>query len=245
MQFSSSFRPGSRPVSRAVSRPVSCFLAAVALAACVPAHAELVTSPAEMGSGLLVQTFDEVFDTSTARVQIGASLGADVGVAARNGPLLMGAPLGAWSLGSNGEWTSARSFVGVDGGLDDAGNIGTLVFDFGGQTVSQVGAVLNFDPDFTYGFGLPLPLYIAAYGLDGTLLDSYELPVFTPGAVDEGAFYGIRLATASIARFEVSGPYAVVDDLSFTAPVPEPGTWALMAAGLAALGAMQRRRASR
>lgn len=230
MQFSSSFRP---------------LLAAVALAAAASAHAELITSSGEMPGGLLVQTFDEVFDTSTSRVQIGASLGADVGVSAANGPLIFGAPFGAWSLGDNGEWTSAQSFVGVDGGADDAGNVGTLVFDFGGQTVSQVGALLNFDPGFTYGFGLPLPLYIAAYGVDGALLDSYELPVFTPGAVNEGAFYGIRLATASIARFEVSGPYAVVDNLSFTAPVPEPQTWALMAAGLAAVGVAQRRRASR
>lgn len=228
MQFSSSFRP--------------LLAAVVALAACASAHAELITSPAEMGSSLLVQTFDEVFDTSTPRVQIGASLGADVGVSAANGPLIVGAPFGAWSLGDNGEWTSAQSFVGVDGGLDQTGNIGTLVFDFGGQTVSQVGAKLNFDPGYTYGFGLPLPLYIAAYGLDGTLLDSHELPVFTPGAVDEGVFYGIRLATARIARFEISGPYAVVDDLSFTAPVPEPGSWALMGVGLAALGLVQRRR---
>lgn len=228
MQFSSSFRP---------------LLAAVALAAAASAHAELITSPAEMGSGLLVQTFDEVFDTSTPRVQIGASVGADVGVSAANGPLIFGAPFGAWSLGDNGEWTSAQSFVGVDGGLDDAGHIGTLVFDFGGKTVSQVGALLNFDPGYTYGFGLPLPLYIAAYGVDGTLLDSYELPVSTPGAVGEGAFFGIRLASAQIARFEVSGPYAVVDDLSFTAPVPEPSSWALMAAGLAAVAVMRRRRA--
>lgn len=229
MQFSSSFRP---------------LLAAVALAAAAAsAHAELITSPAEMGSGLLVQTFDEVFDTSTPRVQIGASVGADVGVSAANGPLIFGAPFGAWSLGDNGEWTSAQSFVGVDGGLDDAGHIGTLVFDFGGKTVSQVGALLNFDPGYTYGFGLPLPLYIAAYGVDGTLLDSYELPVSTPGAVGEGAFFGIRLASAQIARFEVSGPYAVVDDLSFTAPVPEPSNWALMAAGLAAVAVMRRRRA--
>ncbi|MBI5333462.1 MAG: PEP-CTERM sorting domain-containing protein [Burkholderiales bacterium] len=229
MQFSSSFRP---------------LLAVVALAAAAAsAHAELITSPAEMGNGLLVQTFDEVFDTSTPRVQIGASVGADVGVSAANGPLIFGAPFGAWSLGDNGEWTSAQSFVGVDGGLDDAGHIGTLVFDFGGKTVSQVGALLNFDPGYTYGFGLPLPLYIAAYGVDGTLLDSYELPVSTPGAVGEGAFFGIRLASAQIARFEVSGPYAVVDDLSFTAPVPEPSSWALMAAGLAAVAVMRRRRA--
>jgi hypothetical protein len=238
MQFSPSFRAGLGEPRLAAWRPL---VAAVLALAAGAAQAELVTSAAEMGSGLLVQTFDEALDNSTPRVQIGASLGVDVGVSASNGPLLLGAPLGAWSLGSNGEWTSARTFVGVDGGLDDDGRIGTLVFDFGGQTVSQVGAVLNFDPDFTYGFGLPLPLYIAAYGLDGTLLDSYELPLFTPGAVNEGAFYGIRLATASIARFEVSGPYAVVDDLSFSQPVPEPGTWALMAAGLAALAVAQRR----
>lgn len=214
---------------------------ALGLTLAAPARAELITRPDELAPGVLVQSFDAVFDTASPRVQIGAALGADVGVTALHGPLLFGAPYGAWSLGDNGEWTSARSFVGVDAGADDTGRIGTLVFDFGGQTVSQVGALLNFDPGFTYGGGLPLPLYIAAYGLDGTLLDSHELPVFTPGAVNEGAFYGIRLGSASIARFEVSGPYAVVDDLSFSAPVPEPSSALLLAAGLGGLGLMRSR----
>lgn len=222
--------------------------AAVMLGVAVaPARAFLITSAAEL-PGAMVQTFADAasYDTSMARVQIGSSLGINLGVTGINGPLQFGAPFGAWSLGSNGEWTSAINFVGIDAAGDTEGGIyPSMMFDFGSQRVQSFGAFMNFDPDFTFGGGFPLPLYIAAYDEGGTLLESYELPVFTPGGINAGSFYGITLGSALISRFEVSGPYAVLNELTFSAPVPEPSAYALLIAGLLALGyAVRRRRES-
>jgi hypothetical protein len=215
-------------------------LAVALLWPAAPAQAALVTDP------IRILTFDDAagYDLASSRVQIGASVGADVGVSAAHGALHFGAPLGAWSLGSNGEWTSAKTFVGIEGGGHPAtGHFPTLVFDFGGKAVRSVRAQVNFVPDIVYGGGLPLPLSIAAFDRSGRLIESHELPVFTPAKVDAGPFFGIELTTPRIARFEVSGPYAVVDDFTFSAPVPEPGTVALLIAGLAAVGLVARRRA--
>jgi PEP-CTERM motif len=212
------------------------------------ADARLVFTGAEIGTGSFVQGFDDAagYDLSGSRVQIGTSLGVNLGVSAANGTLNFGAPTGAWSLGSNGEWTSAKTFVGVDGGADADNNvIAEMSFDFGGKAVSAVGAFMNFDPDFVYGGGLPLPLYIAAYDRGGNLLESYDLPVFTANQINQGSFYGIALDGASIARFVISGPYAVADDLTFSVPVPEPSTYVMMAAGLAVLAGVMRRRSAR
>lgn len=226
------------------------FIAATLLgfAATVPAQAFLITTAAEVGPGARVQTFADMagYDTSLPRVQIGASLGVDLGVQGVNGTLLFGAPFGAWSLGSNGEWTSAVNFVGIDGAGDPSNNVfPSLMFDFGGKTVQSVGAFMNFDPDFVFGppgSTFPLPLYIAAYGVNGDLLESYELPLFTAGEINAGSFFGISLGSALISRFEVSGPYAVLRDFTFSAPVPEPSTYAMLLVGLMVLGALARRR---
>lgn len=235
-------------------------IAAAAFAA-PAAHAELVFGGSDLGTGVLVQAMDvadaAAFDTSAARVQIGGSLGVDLGVSASNGSLSVGSNSGVWGLGANGEWTdttnpdgSPSTFLALDGGADPAsGTYATLSFDFGGKAVSAVGAFLSYDPDFSY-LGTPVQLYIAAYDASDNLIEDYTLPF---AAVpdehgylqpNQGAFYGIRLDNAAIARFEVSAPYAVVDNFSFTTPVPEPSTWAMLFGGALLTGWLARRKAA-
>lgn len=228
-----------------------CFVLGALLAAGTsPARAVLITDPADVGPGANVLSFERGSDGLTVNDSAGVDTAIVVRFSATGGDRIIGAPapLGLWSLGSNGFWTTARTFGAVDGGVDASDNVAFMTFDFNGLTVQKVGGFLNFDPDFTFGGGSPLPLYIAAYGLDGTLLEDQDLPIYTPAdangveALDQGAFFGFSRQSADIARFVVMGPYAAVDDLTFTTPVPEPSPWALLAAGLLALGAVARQR---
>jgi hypothetical protein len=208
----------------------------------IPAHATLLFGPGEFLPGARVQNFDDSasYVTATPRVQIGASLGVDLGVTAFGGTLNFGPPFGAWSLGGNGEWTSAKTFAGVDGDFFDQPNgiAASLVFDFGFGRVREVGAFLNYDPDFQFALG-PLQLYLAAYDSAGALIEDHFVPVDTPNAINAGAFFGIRTNGADIARFEVSAPFVVVDDLRFA--VPAPSVPLLMLAGIAGFGLVRRR----
>jgi hypothetical protein len=217
--------------------------AAVAAAAVLPAHAALVFDPTELAAGgaLTVLGFDSPTGSDlTSPVDIGGVLFSTAG-----GPGSLGlAPLGVWVLGSNGVWSGDKTFAGVDGDFDATGGVASIVFDFGARRVRGIGGVMNYDPDFTYGdpLALPLPLNIAAYDAGGALLEDYELPVVTPDGFNDGVFYGILRDAPEIARFVISGPYAVIDDLTFTTPVPEPSTCALLLTGLGLLGFSARRR---
>lgn len=217
---------------------------AIAAAFSAPAQAAQIFSQDEIANRI-VQNFDDAagYDTFQSRVQIGTSLGVDLGLSTAGGQLHFGAPYGTWALGGNGEWTSAKSFAGVDGAYqDEAGGIAaSMFFDFGSKTVQSVGALLNYDDSFSY-FGMPLQLYMAAYDQQGNLIEDAWFPVSTPAAIDEGTFFGLSSDSANIARFEISAPYAVVDDFSFSAPVPEPETYAMFLAGLGLLGAITRKR---
>lgn len=225
-------------------------LAAAAALGSQQALADLLTDPAQIESPVVIN-FDAGIDGAG---NVGMGTGYTVKFSTSGGQGYVGGPpFGLWALGDNGFWTSAKTFAGVDGGVADDGSVAAMVFDFAGLTVRKVGGVLNFDPGLTYGGGLPLPMYIAAYDLAGNLLTpdaDYEVPVFTPPAVgetealDQGVFFGISRPSADIARFVIVGPYAVVDDLAFTTPVPEPGTYALLFGGLA-LVAMTARRSHR
>lgn len=219
-------------------------LAGVAMLAAGPLHADLLTSPAQLPSAPINLLFN--FNAPTgSNLLAPVAIGHGVTFSTTGGAGSLGeAPLGAWGLGDNGFWSLGKTFAAVDGDFAPGGAPAEMVFDLGGLQVKGIGGFMNFDPGFTYGAPLafPLPLYIAAYDRNGTLLEDYELPLIdTPGAFNEGVFYGIGREQADIARFVVSGPYAVIDDLQIAAiPLP-PGAW-LMAGGLLALGLQARRR---
>lgn len=224
----------------------ACLLIGVVALATAHAQARLLADPGELTGTPVVVGFDILGspDAAQGRVAVGGLPGVGLGVRAVNGDLragpgtAFGAATGAtdWQLGSNGQWSASRSFVAVNGTANTQANIyAGLIFDFGGMAVSEVGAMVNFNPDFIYGAGFALPLYLAAYDASGQLLDSHEVQVTTPGATDQGRFYGIAVASASIARFEVTGPYAAVDDWTFTTPVPDAPAWLLALVGTALL----------
>jgi hypothetical protein len=223
-------------------------LGALLCAGASAARADLITDALGVGPGANVLSFERGNDGMTVNDSNGIDTAIVVNFTTANGDRVIGAPLGLWDLGGNGFWSTALTFGAVDGGVDLNGNTALMSFDFNGLTVQKIGGFLNFNPDFTYGGGLPLPLFIAAYALDGTLLEGQDLPISTPPdgnnveALNQGAFYGFSRQDADIAKFVVMGPYAAVDNLTFTTPVPEPSTWALLVAGLLAVGAVARRR---
>ena len=138
-----------------------------------------------------------------------------------------------WGLGDNGFWSLGRTFAGYDA------SIGGLLVSFNGQAVQSVGAVLNH---FSGGVGDSLEL--AALDVNGNVLETHTVTIGTPGGENAGAFAGISRAVADIGFLRVTAPQVVMDDLSYTAPVPEPSTWAMLFGGLGLL-ALVRHRAAR
>jgi hypothetical protein len=221
----------------------ACVLVLCSWAGAEAARAALSTSGGDTFPPTLVAGFDNLGEpaSGSGRVPVLDLPGIALGVQAVNGPLRSGSSASDWKLGSNGQWTSARSFVGVDAGADTVTNIyAAVVFDFGSLTVNRVGAIVNFNPDYAYGAGFALPLYVAAYDVRGQLLESYEVEPRTRGATNQGTYYGISTAGWTINRFEVSGPYAVVDNLTFTTPIPDAPAGVLAWTGLLVLALARR-----
>ena len=114
----------------------------------------------------------------------------------------------------------------------------TLTITFTGAPVSAVGGnfyATDINPDF-----LPETLTISLS--DGTV------GYYTPAA--KSNFLGFTSSTPITSltiefAYPYIGRYATVDNLTVGASlVPEPGQWALMGLGLAALGLLKRRRAA-
>jgi hypothetical protein len=141
------------------------------------------------------------------------------------------------------------NFFGPSGSLLTT-NIDAYKFNFPGDSahIGGFNPVTNSFPPNLHGLPSVLTLQINRTG--DLFTESYKTPadsVFTPFfSFDGSAWHGVGGRLSLSARQET--PAAVSANVRFsnftvTTPVPEPGTWAMLLAGLAAMSTVARRRA--
>jgi hypothetical protein len=204
--------------------------AAALIAAVLPAQATLVNNPGALPgptAAIDFQGFDGLLTTGPEPVAPGVTFTGDAG-----------SELGAFirDLGENGLWGAGNRFAAT-------AFIGELRFSFNGLLTQGAGALVNHFADVS---GLPFAVVVSAYGADSQIIESYTVTVDTPfDSYNQGLFLGITRPTADIAALSFKGVGLVVDDFTYTAPIPEPGALALMLAGLGTVSFVARRRRDR
>lgn len=195
--------------------------AALLVAMTLPAQAALITDSQALAAPTAVIDFENYNGFITAGPEVlapGVTFTGDVD-----------AELGAYirDLGSNGVWGVGNLFAA-------AGTDGVLSFTFD-TLQSGIGAFVNAwgGSSFT----------VTAYGPAHQVLESYSL-TFDTGidSYNAGGFVGISRHTADIRSLSFSGNGMVADNLSHTAAVPEPATWALVLTGLLITAGLRKRK---
>src|SRR5262245_29766906 len=175
---------------------------ATLLLAGMPAHAALITVPAN-GSELI--DFDD-FDGYTPigdGVDVGGSLGRPVLLTSSLDGLIVTNDQSA-AFGNNGAWNRITrgigAFVATSSGDDPRDRY--LLFSFD-SAVSSVGGFINYCTGLEYGGCASLDLSIAALDVNGNVLEAYNLISSAPiGPI--GAFRGIARATNDVWAFRLS-----------------------------------------
>lgn len=145
----------------------------------------------------------------------------------------------ATDLGINGSWGAGKSFLS----FDTIGDM-TLRIDFSGlKTRAFVADWSLYEEDGDHRL-----FTVTAFGIDGSS-ESFTLGAFAESldgidlednelrdSVNFSVTRGIRLRNADIAYITITGDGVVMDNFAYTAPVPEPESWAMLLAGLGLVG---------
>lgn len=149
-------------------------------------------------------------------------------------------------LEGNGAWGARFPDTSTTGEGNYLAGYAPLLFNFGADgPQAQVGAYFNLSQVLE---GTKInELTLTAYGASMEVLESFSVLIDTDTfSYNEGRFLGFGRTGADIFNFGISasnGAAIVMDNLSLTtAPVPEPETYAMLLAGLVAVGAFARRR---
>lgn len=212
-------------------KKTSLIVLALTASAWLPAQAALATDAAQILDPTLIDfdSYDGLITTGPEALGGGITFFGDAG-----------SELGAniRDLGDNGVWGVGRMFAA--GGFDSAVMFPELRFQFDG-TRRGAGAYVNHFASV----GMPFAVAVTAFGMAGQVLETYTVPVATGvDGYNAGLFIGITRSQADIHALSFRGTGVVLDDLHVTA-VPEPGTTAMLLAGLGAVGLLARRRLPR
>jgi PEP-CTERM motif len=114
-----------------------------------------------------------------------------------------------------------------------------------------------FDVSMKFSFATPIaaflsqvswdiaPVSMSVYDSANNLLETLALSDGNSNLVTPGGYFGFQESSADISSIVFSGGAVGVRDISISAAVPEPSTWAMMILGFAGIGFMAYRRKPR